>query len=76
MRLYEVMAHRVPTPGNHPILTVIEVAEQAWSAFRDFIAARPEITLLGRCPAPVGRLTVFVGCADNGIRLKLEEWLQ
>lgn len=72
MRLFEVVQGHLPKPATHSILAIVEVKQTAWVMFREFLEHRPELELLGRCAAPHGKLTVFVGCTNDGVRLRLE----
>ena len=70
MRLFEIAQPALP--ATHPVMAIVEVDRDVWRPFVELISAVNGVRIAGHCPAPRGRVTVYLGCSDDKVRQVLE----
>jgi hypothetical protein len=73
VRLFEVARPQVP--ATHPILAVVEIDRAVWEQFRLLMKTVPGARIAAHCPSARGKVTVYLGVADDKVRQVLEsQW--
>jgi hypothetical protein len=72
MKYREITSNRFRLPSSHPVLALVDVEPADWHDFQRLDADSPVTHIVGHDVLD-GRMTVFVACASDEVRQRLED---
>jgi hypothetical protein len=65
--------HRFHLPVSHPVLAEVDIEPADWHDFHRLDADNPATHIVGHDTPIDGRMTVYVACASNEVRKRLND---
>ena len=66
-------ANRIRLPATHPILAEIVIEQEKWYDLQRLNADNEDTRIVGHDPPRGAKITVFIACASEDVRDRLED---
>jgi hypothetical protein len=73
MKYHEIAADRFRLPASHPILSRLTIDPAEWFRLQQFDDDNPATKIVGHDEPLNGLMNVYVACASDEVRRRLED---
>jgi hypothetical protein len=73
MRYRDIQPTDVRLPRGYPVLAEVHIAAEDWFRFEQMVGDTPVTRIIGHDASCGGRMTIYLACASEEVRTRLED---